>query len=184
VWFTIYSSQNPDTDATVSIEDSGATIHLSGNTWDQIDYAYTVTSNTVIEFDSKSTVEGEIQGIGFDTNSSLSSDLTLKLFGTQSWGISDTNTYDSDGEWVHYTINVGSYYTGDFTTLFFVNDDDANSAAESYFSNIKIYEDEPMALSGLITLETSDISSYGGATRDITPTNYEVQDDGATLGRL
>ena len=75
------------------IEDGGATLHLSENTWKKIDLAYVVTSDTVLEFDFKSNAEGEIHGIGFDTNDAVDSTWTFRVFGTQDWAISDFANY-------------------------------------------------------------------------------------------
>ena len=58
------------------------------------------------------------------------------------WGLSAFNDYDTIGEYKHYRIPVGQFYTGAFSNLFFANDHDVSSpTGESYFSNIAIYED-------------------------------------------
>ena len=102
---------------------------------------YTVTVNTVIEFDYFSTAEGEIQGLGFDRDDGISSGYTFTVFGTQDWGNSTYETYDgNEGSWVHYKIDVGSFYQGDFNRLFFVNDDDTYVGANGSYSNVAIYE--------------------------------------------
>ncbi len=86
-----------DLSGTYSVEDGGATLRLTGNTWKKIDLPYTVTANTVIEFDFASSQQGEIHGIGFDNDNVLSEDLTFKLYGTtQDWGygLLDFDNYD------------------------------------------------------------------------------------------
>ncbi|MCP4255315.1 MAG: S8 family serine peptidase, partial [Candidatus Scalindua sp.] len=40
-----------DASPTVTIEDGGATLRIVGNSWKSIDFPYTITSNTVLEFD-------------------------------------------------------------------------------------------------------------------------------------
>ena len=106
--------------------------------------SYDVTADTVLEFDFKSGSQGEVHGIGFDTDLGISSNLTFKVFGTQNWGLSAFNNYDAAGAYKHYQIPVGQYYTGAFSYLFFANDHDVSSpTGESYFSNIEIYEDVP-----------------------------------------
>ena len=41
--------------------------------------------------------------------------------------------------WLHYVIPVGDYYTGTFSHLFFVNDDDGGAKdGESVFRNVTI----------------------------------------------
>ena len=53
------------------IEDGGATVHLLGDTRRKIAFPYTVTKNTVIEFDFKSGFQGNLHGIGFDDDDAL-----------------------------------------------------------------------------------------------------------------
>ncbi len=149
------------------VEDSGATFQLAGNTWKDIALPYTITADTVLEFDFMSTSIGEIHGIGFDTDDGISAGYTFKLYGTQNWGLSDFNTYaGNEGEWVHYTINVGDFYTGNFDRLFFTNDDDVNANASSIFSNITIY-DPGTAASETVTGTSSSQSLYGNGGDDV-----------------
>lgn len=149
------------------VEDQGDTLQLLDNTWKDISLDYTVTADTVLEFDFMSTDIGEIQGIGFDTNDSISSNLTFKLYGTQNWGESDFNTYaGNEGEWVHYTINVGDYYTGDFNRMFFVMDNDTGTSSNSFFSNITIHEPSTAA-SETVTGTSAAQSLYGNDGDDV-----------------
>ncbi|MBN1994708.1 MAG: PKD domain-containing protein, partial [Anaerolineae bacterium] len=101
----------------------------------------------MLSFDFKSEAQGEIQGIGFDTDDSLSTDRTFQLYGTQAWGQADFQDYASVAPgWKHYDIPVGQYYTGPQQYLFFVNDHDvSNPDAESLFFNVSIYEQGPPA---------------------------------------
>ena len=123
-----------------SIQDAGATLFLQNNAWKSIALNYTVTANTVVEFDFQSTLEGEIHGIGFDSDDNISSNLTFKVHGTQNWGITNYDNYGGSG-WTTYTIPVGSVYTGSFDRLFFVADHDGSpSNGNAYFRNVKIYE--------------------------------------------
>jgi hypothetical protein len=138
-----YGGSSQDIQATVDINDAGDTIGISGNGWKAIDFPYTVTEDTILEFDFKSDSEGEIHGIGFDNDSQLSAQTTFKVHGTQSWGINDHDNYDgSQGEWQPYTIRVGDYFTGDFDRLTFAMDHDVSSPdGESFFRNIQVYEE-------------------------------------------
>ena len=132
-----------DAGATVSVEDDGATLHITGNGWKSIDFDYEVTSNTVLEFDFRSDSLGEVHGIGFDNDNGLSPNQTFKLYGTQNWGLSDYADYTgSESEWKHYRIEVGDHFTGSFDRLFFANDHDGGARdAESMFRGLRIYED-------------------------------------------
>lgn len=128
-----------DQAGTVEVRDAGLSLFLEGNRWQKIDFPYTVTANTVIEFDFQSTVEGEVQGLGFDNNLGISANRSFRVYGTQNWGISDFATYTGSGA-THFSIPVGQYYTGAFNYLFFMNDDDSNPTGNSLYSNINVYE--------------------------------------------
>jgi hypothetical protein len=146
VWddFEIDSYGGRQDAGTNDIVSEGEALRIQNNAWKSIALEYEVTENTVLEFDFGSTVQGEIHGIGFDDNSSISANRTFRLFGTQNWGIGNFDNYDAEddlGNWKSYTIPVGEYYTGEFDRLFFVADHDAGAGdGNSYFRNIKIHE--------------------------------------------
>mgnify|MGYP001558450080 CR=1 FL=1 len=147
-FITDFSSQ--DGVHTVSIEDNGYTLHLTGNTWKKIPYLYTVTPNTIIEFDYKSTAQGEVHGIGLDSDNNLEAGRVFRMYGTETGGYLDAYkdyvTYAP--AWRHYKIQPYSYYRGrtydntqNLLHLFFANGHDiAGPTAESYFSNVRVYE--------------------------------------------
>ena len=138
--YTVNSYGGSQDNGTSSLYNGGQGVILNGNAWKAIALDYTITPNTVIEFDFGSTSQGEIHGIGFDNNNGISSGFTFQLYGTQNWGNRDFD-YTSPGNWQSFIIPIGSYYTGSFDRLFFVNDKDAGSANNnSYFRNIKIHE--------------------------------------------
>lgn len=124
------------------VTDGGATIELTGNSWKKAGFSYNVTINAVLEFDFKSTNQGEIQGIAFDTDNSLSKEWIFQVYGSQTdVGIQTYNDY-SGTDYEHYKINVGEHFTGNFNYLVFVNDHDVTSpTANGYFSNIQVYEE-------------------------------------------
>ena len=135
----VYSSVN-DMDTGNWIENNGTTLHLDGNTWKQIELSYNLTASTMLEFDFKSNTQGEIHGIGLDTDLNSDEPHALKIFGTQAWGVRTYDNYDTLSAWKHYVLPVGAHYTGAVKYLFFINDDDAASSGDSYFKNIRIYE--------------------------------------------
>lgn len=125
---------------TVAVMDAN-TIMIQNNAWKAVNLDYTVTPNTIIEFEFGSTIQGEIHGIGFDNNNGISSNFTFQLFGTQNWGIGAFDNYAQIGTWKGYTIPVGQYYTGNFNRLFFAADHDGGARnGNSFFRNIRIYE--------------------------------------------
>ena len=127
----------------VRVENSGATLHIRGNGWKQVDLPYTVTEATVLEFEFMSNAQGEIHGIGLDVGGVLGSETTFKLYGTHNWGRSEEIPGYSgfEGEWVHYRIPIGRFRTGEAAHLFFANDHDVTDPdGESRFSNVRIHE--------------------------------------------
>jgi hypothetical protein len=114
-------------------------VDLFDNAWKAHPYNYVVTPNTMLEFEFRSTAEGEIQGIGFDNDNNISTGFSFQLTGTQNWGIQNFNNY-SGTSWVTYTIPVGSFFTGSFDKLTFINDNDAGSGNNARFRNVKVFE--------------------------------------------
>src|SRR5690606_23356558 len=105
-------------------------------------FPYQVTPNTILEFDFRSSSQGEVHAIGFDTDLTLSEPNGFQVYGTDKWGITDFRNYaDSVSQWKHYRIPVGQFYTGTFNHLFFGNDHDVSRpTGEGHFANIKVYE--------------------------------------------
>lgn len=127
------------------------TVLLADNTWRSLLMTYDITSSTVINFEFRSTSQGEIHGVAFGANANANSSLTFKVHGTQNWGITDYDNY-SGSSWTSYSIPVGTFYTGLADRLVFVNDNDAGSGNNSYFRNIVIHEgDCPGTNSNLFT---------------------------------
>jgi hypothetical protein len=143
--FTVDSyGGSQDVAGSVTIEDAGATLHMTGNVWKKIDLGYNITENTVLEFDFQSPTLGDVHGVGFDTDTVLSERKGFKLRGRQTnvFEILDCNDYALAAPgYQRYRIPVGTYYTGPANHLFFINDHDvANPTAESFFRNVKLWE--------------------------------------------
>ncbi len=136
--FTITSFANQDNAGDFSVENEGNALSLTNNTWKYINFDYTITTNTVIEFEFNSTSEGEIHAIGFENNNFLTASRYFKLHGTQNYGVTNFDNYSSGT--TRYVIPVGNFYTGAADRLVFINDNDNGSGNTSVFSNVKIYE--------------------------------------------
>jgi hypothetical protein len=139
---TEYAWDTEGITGTVTDEDAGATLHLVGNAWRKVSLPYTITPNTILEFDYKSPVQGDVQGIGFDTDSTASPQTIFRLYGTESWGLSNYADYASSApNWKHYAIPAGQFFTGAMNYLVFANDQDGGGpSAESYFRNVSVHE--------------------------------------------
>ncbi|WP_136589898.1 hypothetical protein [Salinigranum halophilum] len=139
-----YSAGGQDGGGSLTVTDG--TYRLSGNTWKEVDFDYTVTTDTVLVFEFNSTAEGELHAVGLGTDNQGSQPL-YKVYGTQSVGSTGAynfnGTYDTyaDGDgWTRYEIPVGETFQGDVSTLVFVNDEDGGGAVESAFRNVRVEE--------------------------------------------
>jgi len=142
------SYSNQDVSSNVLVEDAGATLRLLDNTWRRTTQTFTLTANTVLEFDFRSDAQGEIHGIGFDEDDTLTNNTRIfELFGTQNWGTAfhdfDTYTTGNQGTFVTFQIPVGQFYTGSGFRLVLVNDNDAGSGNNSRFRNVRVFENAP-----------------------------------------
>ncbi len=166
----------------IAVEDNGDTLHLSGNGWTQISMPISIASNTVLAFDFKSTSQGEIHGIGMDTDQiapPVSPFSTFKLYGTQAYGLTNFDDYAASApNWKHYEIPIGQYYTGQQLYLFFANDHDiASPTAESYFSNVTLFNQPPTATPTVTNTPTRTPTS----TPTFTPTKTATPTATATF---
>ena len=133
-----------DSAGTAITSNANKTLTMNGNTWKAIDLtSIDITPGTVLEFDFSSSGEGEIHGIGFDNDLSISANKTFKLYGTQNWGLNNFNNYSTTAPAVKtYKIPIGTIYTGAHKYLFFTLDHDiASPTAQMTISNIKVYSD-------------------------------------------
>ena len=144
---TTSSYSNQDFSHNVQTMEGGDTIYLEDNTWRRTNGAtFTITANTVLVFEFSSSSEGEIHGIGFDENNNHDDAKRIfQLFGTQPWDMTfkDFDNYPggTGGPGVIYRIPVGQYYTGANMRLVIVNDQDSGTNSNSYFTNVRIFED-------------------------------------------
>jgi Protein of unknown function (DUF4038)/Domain of unknown function (DUF5060)/Putative collagen-binding domain of a collagenase/RTX calcium-binding nonapeptide repeat (4 copies) len=175
----VSSYHNQDRDAFVSFSPDKSQIEIDGNGWKKLDLGngYNITENTILEFEFQSNTEGEIHGIGFDTDNSIvgSGVNRFQLFGTERNGRQNFNNYDPSQGLKSYQIPVGQFFTGDFNYLTLINDHDiANPTAESLFRNIKLYEaaDETPPTANL-TVE--NVTETGGNSHTFTVTYSDNQ---------
>ncbi|MDY6938879.1 MAG: DUF4038 domain-containing protein [Cyanobacteriota bacterium] len=185
-----YSHQDLVPFSTVSPD--GLEVTLAGNSWKKLALGsgYTITENTVLEFDFQSNSQGEIHAIGFENDDVLSGSgfNRFQLFGTQNGGRQTYRDYQAGSGWQSYQIDVGRFFTGDFDFLTLVNDHDvANPDAESQFANIRLYEPEVAVTLGETTTD-ADLSRYSGQDADphfsISPDKNQVTIAGNSWKKL
>ncbi len=158
-------------DKGVSINyNNGATLHVSINGWKAIAINYNITPSTMLEFDFKSTIDGESHFIGMDDDLSLDPLIAFKLYGTES--IPETAVYNMDYDtyqdsdlytYKHYSIPIGTLFTGTAPYLFFSAGNDEYieawntggnyypgggryNDATSFFRNVKLYQTETLSV--------------------------------------
>ena len=125
-------------DGAGSLSPSGCTLGLDGNRWQATSERFTITRSSVLRFSFSSSQQGEIHGIGFDEDDTISPGRIFQVFGTQNWGVTSAGTYTGTGGTQTFEIPVGEFYTGQNMRLVIVNDDDAASSANSVFSNVEL----------------------------------------------
>ena len=157
---------NQDNSSVGSVNSSENSVTLIGNRWRYIDGAtVTITENTVVEFEFTSDGLGEIQGIGFDNDSTINNgEVIFNLIGSQNWGV-QSYPYTGNGAVQQFSIPVGQYLTGDWQLLI-VNDSDDNPNQSSVtVSNVRLCEyscDNQPPTTGPDPIDLTFTSSYGG----------------------
>ena len=138
-----------DRENKTSLEDDGRTIRMVGNAAKMIEVNYQITPATLLEFDFRCDVQGEVHGIGLANDTKL--DITAAsrifvLYGTEGWGAANTTYrhYDPHSDrqrWMRFRLPVGQTYQGRFKYLVFMNDHDvASPNADSRFRNVTLSE--------------------------------------------
>ena len=140
---TSFSNQDTSNGSVQILDDN--ILFLEGNRWRATSEVFTITANSILRFEFASDSEGEIHGIGFDENNSISSNRIFSLWGIQNWGIRNVVSYTAmTGDYQIFEIPVGQYYTGESMRLVFVNDNDVSSPTNnSYFRNVELLDSTP-----------------------------------------
>ncbi|HKL03660.1 MAG TPA: hypothetical protein VJ911_08290, partial [Cryomorphaceae bacterium] len=136
-------------------------LELQGNTWKAIEIspAVTLTPGAILQFDFKSTDQGEWQGLGFETDLTANNPpyefLTFfKVYGTDNRNLVNRlyDNYSGSGDWKTYSIPVENVYEAQgtngsaFPYLVFFNDNDNtstfndgdNGEGNAFFRNVSI----------------------------------------------
>ncbi len=171
-----YGGAQDATPANWQVLGAGSTLRIWGNTWKKITAGpYTIDADTILEFDFTSNIEGEVQGIGFDNDLNISPPSTFWLYGNQNWGIVDYHDYAGSAPAPkHYAIPVGAHFTGSFSYMVFANDDDANSVAESIFSNVRLYQNVPPTAADDAATAQKDAAETVGVIANDTDANGDA----------
>lgn len=141
---TSHMPNEQDFGGNLDILDLGKGIRIDGNSWKKIVLeSSAITPSTVLKFDFKSDVISEIHGLGFYKGNVIDPSYTIKLAGTQDYGIQDFN-YTQLGDWQSFDIPIGEYLTMSKVELVFIIDNDnadgksGSIISDSNFRNIQI----------------------------------------------
>ncbi|MBN8522179.1 MAG: hypothetical protein J0L77_09835 [Alphaproteobacteria bacterium] len=152
-FITYVAGQDVPASGTVTVTGNNE-VELQGNFWKRLALNYNVTADTTLIFEYRSTVQPEISAIGFDNDMNFGNDDDrFFLYGSQTSGINfsaptPTYEYTGSGAWQQIEIPIGSFFTGSFTHLTFIHDDDLGPFGDASFRNIILREgpDQNLAL--------------------------------------
>jgi hypothetical protein len=117
-----------------------AILRMWGNNWKasmrSLDVAGNGSQAICFDFLSNGT-QGEINGIGVDTDNSISSNRFYRIYGTQNWGNSDHSGYTGSGDWQYYSLVLDDF-SGIFDRLVFTNDADGGQPTNIYYKNVRV----------------------------------------------
>lgn len=147
------------TGATTVVRDGGRSVSMTGNNWSVVPFSKTITDDTVLTFEFRSTDRGEIHGIGLQADDRRPNNReSVEVYGVQNWGVNVTNygqrSYSGNGragEWVRFEIPVGQIagVPDRIEYLVFINDDDDGNfpgdasddseSVNSQFRDVRVY---------------------------------------------
>ena len=145
-----YSANNT---GSFNVSSNGCTIDLTGNIWRITQAGFDINANTSVTFDFTAGGTGEIQGVGFDEDTSASDNRIFRLAGTQNWGLTGFS-YTGNGSPQRFTIPVGQFYTGNNLGFVIANDKDSGAQNNSVrVSNVVFSGGGPVPPGECIDLE-------------------------------
>ncbi|TDR23479.1 hypothetical protein [Marinicella litoralis] len=116
-----------------------------GNSWKKVPMNYTVTPNTILEFDFKSThQEPEITGIGFilQGQNNMSFNRFWQIFGTDiNHGNQSHRNYVNQSGFKSYRISIGEVFTGQISHIVFISDEDTRVGQSVIFQSPNLIEE-------------------------------------------
>jgi hypothetical protein len=119
----------------------GGTLKLTDNAWKAIQTGpLAVDANTVLTFELRTDVEGELQGIGLGASDALDANLLYQLAGVQSFTRqSENGAYTAGDGWQSFEIAVGADIPGTYDRVVLMADDDRPGApSDTYFRDITL----------------------------------------------
>ena len=135
------SFDNQDETGEYLISENGNVLTLFGNTWKSMAIDLALTAQTVLELEVKNNGAGEIAGIAFENDNTLTTSRLYKFTGSQKWA-NDSFKYSDVDEFEIITIPISDLSIGEFNRIVFVMDDDkpTSTASQVSFRNVKFFE--------------------------------------------
>lgn len=157
-----------------NVSDNKLGLQVEGNGYQKLDLEVTITSNTMLEFDFSSTDQGSIQGILFETDNertAADANNAVQVYGTEDWAKRSGFEYSGTGT-QSFSIPIGQYFTGDFTSIVFLAKDADGQDQKAAFANMKLYEGAPQQS---VTIAAWD---FDGEGKDIVSSVADTYDAG------
>lgn len=156
--FTNYGNQFEN--GVVKTENNGSSLSMNGNNWVAFSGPFVIEKDTVFEITFFSSRIGELHGFGFDSDDVFESasdyrkgaNRYFQLAGSQKFGVQKYNTYKDVGTIQTFLVDVGSFITGTFNYLVFINDQDREGLSANSVYSIKASGGNLASVSEPITL--------------------------------
>jgi|GEM_PF-2445264 len=128
-----------------AINENNLGISITNNVWKTFEISNSIERETRIEFEFKSTVQGEEHAIGFTNdpdNPKAVDGKRFKLYGNQKIPLTlafQDFKYTKPGEWQSFSIPIGQFFTGDFKHIVFLMDNDAKpTTGDTNFRKVRV----------------------------------------------
>lgn len=128
-----------------AVEEAGKCLNLSGNSWESLDFNYSINADTVLTFEYKSEQEPELSMIVFESNRKWPEALSyFKIHGSlfcKDSAFGKGPVYNGNGSWQRFSLPIGQYLKGRFTKIAFaIEDDSGKKKGDASFKNVEIHE--------------------------------------------
>ena len=140
---TSYGGSSQDQNPTQYEIIDNTILRMWGNNWKATMKTINVAGDgsQAICFDFKSNgTQAEINGVGLDTDNSITDTLFYRIYGTQGWGLNDH--YGYSGDWQSYTLILNDF-SNSFNRIVFNNDADVAQATNVYYRNVRVCQYTP-----------------------------------------
>lgn len=154
-------------------------LRMWGNNWKSVGHSVNVVGDgsQCIEFWFKSSgAKGEINGIGLDSDASISSNLFYQVFGSQSWGIGQYRLYAGDGSWQFFSLVLDDF-SGSMNRFVFCNDADAGQSTNVLYKDVRLRTRPLGSVNGVVLYDDLQ-QNVGSGSGNLVLENLDVRVNG------